>query len=241
MATSRYLELFLGRRGALRPEERDVLRALPAERLTFSDGQAIVSEGAAPDGSCLLVSGMAMRSHRLGAAETVVSALHVPGDFVDLHAVLLDHIDHDIVSVGPSVVEFIPAEPIREITRSHPHLARLLWLSTLIDAKMHRMWIALRGGLLAHERLAHLLCELHARLAMVGLSEGGRFAMPMDQRALAAILGYSVVHTNRAVQHLRGRGLLDWQAGVVHLPDPAALAKLASFDPAYLEPHARPR
>lgn len=241
MATTHYLELFLGRRDSLSEEERHVLRDLPVERSTYTHGETIIEEGPAPEGSCLIVSGMAMRVHRVGKTERVISALHIAGDFVDLHAFLLAHLDHDIVAVGDCTIEFVASEHLAEITRDHPHLARLLWLDTLIDAKMHRTWITVRAALLGHQRVGHLLCELHARLSDVGLVETDRFRLPLDQRGLAEVLGYSVVHVNRAIQELRAADLLVWEGDLVHLPDPAALAHLASFDPAYLELTSKPR
>lgn len=133
------------------------------------------------------------------------------------------------------MIDFVRAEDLEAITREHPHLTRLLWLDTLIDAKMHRMWVAARAALRGPQRVAHLLCELHARLEVVGLVRGDGFAMPLDQRGLAEVLGYSVVHVNHAVRDLRAEGLLRWGAGTVFLPDPARLADFAGFDPAYLE------
>lgn len=235
MPPSRFLELFLGRRDVLGKEDCRALAAVPVRRCDYESGATIIAEGSAPEESCLLISGMAMRVHRIGGDERVVSALHVPGDFVDLHAFLLRHLDHDVVAVGPCAVEFVPAEALVEITRTSPHLARLLWLTTLIDAKVHRVWIATGAALLAPQRIGHLICELHARLGAVGLVEGNRFAMPLDQRGLAEVLGYSVAHTNRAVQELRARGLLVWEDGIVSLPDPAALGSLCGFRPDYLE------
>ncbi|PZX16500.1 CRP-like cAMP-binding protein [Palleronia aestuarii] len=235
MAATTHLEASLARRRSLTDEERVVLRALPSERSTYAHGDLIVREGIAPEGSCLLVRGMAMRAHRIGRSERVVSALHVPGDFVDLHSFLLDHLDHDIVAVGPCTIDFVAAEHLEEITRDYPHLGRLLWLETLIDAKMHRMWVATRAALRGSQRVGHLICELHARLGMVGLVNGGGFEMPLDQRGLAEVLGYSVVHVNHAVRDLRAEGLLEWTGGRMRLPDPGGLAEFAGFDPAYLE------
>ena len=241
MADTSRLEASLARRDVLSDEERAVLRALPVRRSTHAHDERIVTEGKAPGGSCLLVAGMAMRAHRVGRSARVISALHVSGDFVDLHAFLLEHLDHDIVAVGPATVEFVAAEHVEAITREHPHLARLLWLDTLIDAKMHRIWVATRAALRGTQRVGHLMCELHARLDAVGLVEDGAFAMPLDQRGLAEVLGYSVVHVNHAVRDLRAEGLLEWSAGRVRLPDPERLAAFSSFDPAYLELRRVPR
>ena len=212
-----------------------VLRTLPSRRRRHEHDERIVSEGPAPAGSCLLAEGMAMRAHRIGTSERVVSALHVAGDFVDLHSFLLRHLDHDIVAIGPCVVDFVEAEHIQAIMDDHPRLARLLWKDTLIDAKIHRKWVALRAAQRGGQRIGHLLCELHARLAAVGLADQGLFSMPLDQRGIAEVLGYSVVHVNRAVQELRAAGFLAWERGLVRILDPEGLARFASFDPDYLE------
>lgn len=211
------------------------LRELSVERSHHAHDERIVSEGPAPSGSCLLVEGMAMRSHRVGRSERVISALHVAGDFVDLHAFLLRYLDHDIVAVGPCVVEFVSTEDLARITREHPHLARLLWTDTLVDAKIHRMWVALRAALLGHQRVGHLICELYARLSAVGLVRDGAFRLPLDQRGLAEVLGYSLVHVNRAIQELRVAGYLTWERGLVEVTDLEGLVRFTGFDPRYLE------
>ena len=60
----------------------------------------------------------------------------------------------------------------------------MLWFSTLLDAAMHREWIFRLGRLDSTGRLAHFFCELHERLAMVGLVKDGSFALPMIQADL---------------------------------------------------------
>ncbi len=235
MAISRYLEYALCRRDTVSGVEREVLRAIEVEPASYDDGETIIHQGAAADRSCLLVKGMATREHRFAGRGKVTSALHVPGDFVDLHAFLLTEIDHDVIAEGPCQVEFVDRAVLEAISREHPHLTRLLWLHTLIDAKLHRVWIAARARLNAAERIGHLMCELHARLSVVGLVEDNGFACPIDQRRLADVLGYSAVHVNRAVQTLRAKDLLHWSQGTVRLPDPDALADLAAFSPDYLE------
>jgi CRP-like cAMP-binding protein len=241
MAVSRYLELVLGRRDVLSEAERAAIRAIVVTPLSFAHGETIIEQGPAPDSSCLLVRGMATREHRIGRHERIISALHVPGDFVDLHAFLLAQIDHSVVAQGDCAVEFVNREVLAEISRSQPHLARLLWLCTLVDAKLHRVWIATRARLRTADRIGHLMCELEARLAAIGLAEDGAFAFPLDQKTLADAFGYSAVHVNRAVQDLRGCGLLEWERDRVRLPDPAALAERVGFTADYLELTSKPR
>lgn len=85
------------------------------------------------------------------------------------------------------------------------------------------------------------MCELHARLTVVGLVEDGGFDFPLDQRGLPMALEYSPVHLNRAVQSLRAAGLVEWHCGYVHLPDSERLAETVGFTADYLELASRPR
>jgi hypothetical protein len=58
----------------------------------------------------------------------------------------------------------------REITESDAHLARVLWLHTLVDAAILRQWLVSSGQRSSLEHAAHLLCELFTRLRVVGLA-----------------------------------------------------------------------
>ena len=241
MGPSRLLELTLARRDALSDEDRRALHGIAVRKASFRDGETVIARGPTPEESCLLVSGMASRSHPAPDGARVVTALHVPGDFVDLHGLLLERLDHDIIAIGDVRVEFVPAEDLRRVSRTAPHLTRLLWLMTLIDASTHRAWIVARTSLDARLRIGHLFSELYVRLSAVGLVDNRSFAMPLGQKGLAEVLGYSAVHVNRAVQALRAENLLHWSGGTVRLPDPEALATICSFDPAYLEIERAPR
>lgn len=161
-------------------------------------------------------------------------AIHVPGDFVDLHGYGLKRLDHDIGTLGPAKVAEVPHAAVERINQDHPNLTRLLWRATLLDAAMHREWIFRIGRLDSAGRMAHLFCELEARLAMVGLAEGGRFALPLTQPDLAEACGITGVHANRTLRSLRERGLMTFRDGVVEIPDVAALRRVADFDPGYL-------
>lgn len=95
---------------------------------------------------------------------------------------------------------------------AHPQLARVFWQATLIDAAISREWILGLGRRDASARLAHLLCELHARYEVVGLANEGSFEFNVTQAELGDALGLSTVHVNRTVRALRAQGLIG-QAG----------------------------
>ncbi|BCG83744.1 hypothetical protein MesoLj113b_72860 (plasmid) [Mesorhizobium sp. 113-3-3] len=141
----------------------------------FSVGQDLVSEGSRPIYSTLLVEGLAARYKVLENGGRQFTSLQVPGDFVDLHAFLLKTMDHGIVALSLCRVMFADHTKLRVITEKAPHLGRLLWLDTLVDAAIHREWIVAMGRRSKVSHLAHLICELFIRLQVVGHTNGTSF------------------------------------------------------------------
>ena len=232
---SQFLGLFLRRRTPLAPDLLRALSEVSVDRRTIEDGQTIVPAGPTPDHSCLLIRGAAMRSHPDPAGAPMVSALCLPGDFMDLHAYLLDNLDHETVAVGRTVVEFVEHDVLDALVAEYPALTRAFWRETLVEAKIHRAWVVAASRLQASQRIAHLLCEIEVRLARVGLADQGHFSTPLDQKRMADVLGLSAVHVNRAVQELRATDLLSWKGRAVHLSDRAQIRRFARFDPGYLD------
>jgi CRP-like cAMP-binding protein len=243
MAISDYFIRYLDQRDSLTPREIARLAALRTEIVVYDPGDVIVPAHQPLQQSCMMTRGMSARVHRLTARpeERAVSALHVPGDFVDLHGFILSALDHTVVAVGPAEVEFVSHDQLIEITQDFPHLTRLLWMATVIDAAVHRQWLVAAASLRSTPHLAHLLCEIYTRLHSVGAAQDGRFCVPLLQRELAEILGYSSIHVNRAVRELKDRGLLRWTGTEVTILDWPELAKLGQFDPAYLDLRRRSR
>jgi CRP-like cAMP-binding protein len=154
----------LERRDSLSDDEINVIKDMPARPAAFAAGEEIVKEGSRQRESCLVTAGFAARSQSLRSGERQITAVHVPGDFVDLHSMLLKVMDHSVVALGACKVAFIPHETIKQITEQNPHLARLFWLSTTIDGAIQRTWITCLGRRSAEQHLAHLICELYIRL-----------------------------------------------------------------------------
>ena len=221
-------------------ETRALDQAISGTR-SFAPDTDLVALGSTPVFSTLLVDGWAARYKTLENGARQISAVHIPGDFVDLHSFLLKPMDHGVLALSACRVAMIPHERLREITETQPHLTRLLWLNTLVDAAMHREWLVDMGRLQTVVHLAHLLCELYQRLHAVGLIAGQSFEFPATQASVADILGLSTVHVNRAVQDIRARGFVSWQNKTVTVLDWEALKVFAQFDPTYLYQVRRPR
>ncbi len=237
MLTSKFL---MGRhREELSATEVDVLETSVGAVLTFPPRHDIVRHGDRVERSMLLVDGYICRyMDGLDGGRQLV-ALHVPGDFVDLHGYPMRELDHDVATLTACTVAAYPHDTVERMVIDHPNLGRLLWFSTLLDAAMHREWIFRLGRLSASGRIAHFFAEIGRRLEMVGLSDGLHFALPMQQADLASACGMTSVHANRVLRGLRQQGVVTFANGIVEVQDLAALHSIAEFDGRYLYPSPR--
>jgi CRP-like cAMP-binding protein len=201
----------------------------------------LVREGDRPTESSLLLDGFAARYKLLRNGRRQITALHIPGDFVDLHSFLLKKMDHGVVALTRCRVGLVPHSTLHEITETHLHLGRLLWLSTLIDAAIHREWLVAMGRRPALNQIAHLVCELFLRLQAVGLTQDKSFELPLTQAELGDVLGLSTVHVNRVIQQLRADGVITWSEKRIVIEDWSHLQQIAEFDPTFLNLENEPR
>ncbi|MDN2582828.1 Crp/Fnr family transcriptional regulator [Aquibium sp. ELW1220] len=231
----------LERRDALSDEERQALRDLPWRLKRYGDGEEIVAEASRPTDSCLLVDGLAARSRQLANGNRQLTALHVPGDFVDLHGFFLKIMDHAVIALMPVTVAMVPHRDVQRLATQMPHLGRMLFMMVAIDAAIQRNWIACMGRMEPIRHLAYLVCEVYKRLEVVGRVENGSFEFPLTQAEIADLVGLSIVHTNRTLQELRATGLVTWKGNRIVICDWDGLARLADFDPTYLNLFHHPR
>ena len=236
-----HLLMKLEQRDPLSGAERTALEAAVSRVREVKADDDIVSEGDRPSESSLLIDGFAARYKILTNGRRQITALHILGDFVDLHSFLLHKMDHGVVALTPCRLAVVPHDGLREITERHPHLARLLWLSTLVDGAIHREWLVAMGRRSAVGHMAHLICELFLRLQAVGRTDGETFQLPITQAELGDTIGVSTVHVNRVIQELRGEGLISWRGDRVTINDWDRLRQLADFDPTYLHLDHHPR
>lgn len=222
-------------------EEQAALAAAADERLDYAPGEDVVVEGQRPYRSMLVATGFTCRYRMLADGARQVTAIHLSGDFVDLHSFLLKEMDHSVGALTPCSIITFPHERLVKLTERYPHLTRMLWLLTLLDGSAHREWLVGMGRRSAAQRTGHLICELHARLRSVGLADDTSFDFPVTQAAMADAVGISAVHINRVLQELRQQDLIAWDRGVLHIRNRGALAAISEFDDRYLHLVREPR
>jgi CRP-like cAMP-binding protein len=207
----------------------------------FESGQELVGVDDRPANSSILVEGWAARSKTLEDGGRQLTAIHIPGDFVDLHSFLLRKMDHSVIALSPCRVASVPHDRLRVISETQPHLTRLLWLNTLVDAAIHRNWIVAMGRMSASSRMAQLICELYVRLEGVDLARGYEFEFPLTQPVMADVLGLSLVHVNRSLREIRNRNLVAWRSRMIKILDWEQMVEFSQFDPTYLSRRQEPR
>lgn len=236
-----HLLMNLERRDELSAVERETIRAMVRSVRCFPAGSDIVESGSLPKWSCLMLSGLSARYNMVGDGKRQISAVHIAGDFVDLHGLLIRPMDHSVVALTDCDIAIVPREVLQEITGTQPHLTRMLWLLTVVDAAIFRQGFVAAARLPAEGQIARFFCEMQTRMAAVGLAEGLSFDLPITQADLGDALGLSQVHVNKSLQKMRRDGLLSWRGSRATLLDWARLSKVAEFDPTYLNLERTPR
>ena len=221
-------------RDSVSAEEEKAVRDAISETRRVPAKTTIIHAGQLLSTSTLLLDGLMCRYKDLRNGQRQITELHVAGDFVDLHSFSLKRLDHNIMALTPCQIALVPHRALNVITERHPHLARLYWFSTNLDAAVHREWMLSLGRRSALSKVAHLFCELHVRLGLVGLTDNAGYDLALTQIDLAECVGMTPVHVNRLLRDLREQGAVEFGKGRVTIGDLTLLRRIAEFDPAYL-------
>jgi len=222
------------RRAALDDGDRKALLDLPHRLQTVEPASYILREGDRPDRACLILGGFAFRHKVTVEGSRQIVSVHIPGDFVDLEASLLNVADHNVQALTRCDLAFIPRDAMRALFLAHPQIAMAMWIDTLIDGSVFREWVVNVGRRDARSRIAHLLCEFARRLEVAGLADEYRYELPMTQEQIADATGLTPVHVNRVLMALARDGLIERNKRHVRIPEWERLRRVAGFSEVYL-------
>lgn len=194
----------------------------------------IISEGENPRVVNVLLEGWAMRYKQLADGRRQILSFMIPGDLCDANVFILKEMDHSLGSLTPITYAEISQPDFEEVMEKSPRVTKALWWSELVNISIQREWTTNIGQRTAYERLAHLFCEMFARLSVAGLVRNQGFHFPLTQTDIADATGMTAVHVNRTLQLLRRDGLIEFHNRSMVLPDPARLMEIALFNPSYL-------
>ena len=137
-----------------------------------------------------------------------------------------------IVAITPVRYTNITKQNYVDLIDCLPNFAEIFWRSEALGHALQREWTTNIGRRNSKMRIAHLICELYARMEARDLDAAYDF--PLTQADLADAVGLTPVHVNRVIQQLRSDGLIEMNRGRLLIRDSARLQSVAQFDPGYL-------
>src|SRR5829696_3995402 len=126
----------LERYAPLERADREALLSLPHQVRSIPAGAHIIRDGDPARYCSLLLSGFAYRYKLTGQGGRQIISLHMAGEYLDLQNSLLGVADHSVQTLTDAEVAMIPPSAIEALTASHPAVARVLWMDTLVDASI---------------------------------------------------------------------------------------------------------
>jgi len=194
-------------------------------------GQDLVSEGEQLDRIRIVLAGWLSRYKTLEDGRRQIVNFVLPGDVVGLPGSFLDRAAASVVALTDVRVRSCSLEAFVRLSFHLPKFGLALsWLAAQ-EAANYAEHIIDVGRRTPIERLAHLLLELHARLAVVKFAEESAFTLPFTQEMMSDALGLSVPHLNRMLAKLRNEGMIAMSERRVEFLDLKALRQLAQFQP----------
>ena len=224
---------------AFSAEDRAAILALPHAVKPLEQHHSIVREFDRVDSACVLLSGFAVRHKIVAGGQRQIISIHMKGDLIDLQHTLLGCADHSVQMLTAGKAAIVPRGEVERIAFERPNVGKAMWIDTLVDASIHREWIANVGRRDARTRVAHLLCEFALRLKVAKLGEQTNYELPMTQDQLADATGMTAVHVNRTLRGLEADGLIERSSPrVIVIGDWRKLAETGDFNSGYLHLHS---
>lgn len=215
----------LSRLASLSEPETEALRAAAATARTIGARKELGRDGGLAR-QAVLLSGWGGRVRQFPDGRRQILQFLLPGD-------LIEQRDQDSLLDGTSIIALtevsIASVPSPEDGASG--LARAYAISAAMEQAYLFRQIARVGRLDAYERLIDLMLELHDRLRLAGLADGGRFSLPLTQEMLADGLGLTSVHVNRTLQLMRREGVLELRGSTACLVEPERLGSAVDYQP----------
>ena len=219
----------------LTESDEHVLTDLAWPVRTIGSRTDIVAEGSEPRSLPLVVDGWACRYRVLENGKRQIISLYLPGDLCEPFGKLPRVMEHPVGALTNVVFAPVPLDAIVAAARNGARVEEALWWDLLLASAIEREHVVSLGRRVAPERMGHLFCELHLRLAMVGLADNLSYELPLTQADLGDLLGLSAVHVNRSLQELRKSGLITLRGRRLTIHNLDELREFSFFDAAYLQ------
>jgi CRP-like cAMP-binding protein len=217
--------------GPLSCEDRAAIHGLYLDDCTYVRNADLAPALATPAFPQIVTSGLACQMRPHPRRRRQIFGFVLPGDIIGSFWRRPEFSFYRTVAL--TRVKTVSAAPLLAVgdddAFAHPTIVQAVRRAE--DHTQHLLFnhIVRLGERDAYSGLAHLLLELHHRLAQVGMAQGGELRLPFSQRVLAQAMGFSVAHTNHTLQRMAADGLFEMRGELIRLVALDRMAALADF------------
>jgi CRP-like cAMP-binding protein len=215
-------------------ELRTDLDQMARERVSLAAGEALIRAGDKYTNMYLVDDGWILRARYLPGGTRQIVNVALPGDFLCYNMMMFERAEFDLVAKTAATLWKLPVKDFRTMMARHPGLAEaLVWSNAHEEALLAERVVSL-GRRDAMQRLAHVLCELVARLELIDKHKGETLILPLIQEDFGDILGISVIHVLRVFKRLEQMNIVQYRSRRIAISDPQKLKEIAGFEGDYL-------
>lgn len=213
------------------PTELAFVSEFKIGQLSVNAGSTVIGEGTVNPHLFTVFEGWGFRYKILEDGRRQVLNYVLPGDLIGLQGTLMGEMQHSIEAITPMQFCVFERDKLAALYAGHPGLAfDITWIAAQEERILDEHLLSI-GRRSATERAAYLLAFLSDRARESGLVNGGSTTLMITQQHVADTLGLSIVHTNKTLRKLAGRGVIRWLDRGCEVIDEAALCQIAGWQP----------
>jgi CRP-like cAMP-binding protein len=213
----------------LSASEKAALDRLEEHDRPYRRGAVVISENEAPRELFIVRSGWLHSSVVLGNGSRQIMRFQFRGDMIGLPLLAFSDSPETVTAVTDVILCPFGRERLVQLMAEHPRLSALILALTVAERVSLADRLASIGRTSARARVSALICEIYARLRILGLSDGGVLQLPLTQEDIGDATGLTAVHVNRMMRGLAEDGLIDRNGSHLRVVDEKRLCAEASF------------
>ena len=217
----------------LRPLDKGQLKFMQDFKqgeFTIDKGTQSLVQGSISPHVYTLLMGVLFRYRILEDGRRQIVNFVFPGDLIGLQGAMDDPLLHGCEALTDATLCVFSRDRIIELFAEQPRLGYdLTWLAAKEESALEEHLVSI-GRRTAQERLVYLAVFLIERGIATGLVKKSSLEISITQSQISDTLGLSLVHTNRTLQALRKKGLVNWTLGSISIPDMAVACDFAKYE-----------
>lgn len=201
---------------ALTQSEQEALDQLEQHERNVKRGAVVLREHDSSRELFVVRKGWLYSFMLLGNGSRQITRLHFPGDLIGVSSLASGRLAESVVAVTDAVLSPFGKDKLAALFRLHPRLSALIFSLAVAERVAMADRLASIGRTSARARIALLLCEIFARMKIIGTGRES-LHLPLTQEDIGDATGLTAVHVNRMMRGLANDGLIERRGSMVRL------------------------